>query len=178
MPDAFRNAEAGLQVEMMRLSTSKVQQGRRGRHALRGLAGVQRGVQRGVRGGVLALLVLAAAGLPTGVVAQKYRGNTSAAEIAKLPKYCYAQYLSEQLAKDPQHSIQGCGAFMNHFCPGLVDMMRAQKPTSQRWERAERIESARKNFAYTLEHMPPNCWLRADAEKAAQEANTLAATIR
>lgn len=124
------------------------------------------------------MLVIAATGAPTGAAAQKYRGNTTAAEIAKLPKYCYAQYLSEQLAKDPQHSIQGCGPFMNHFCPGLVDMMRAQKPTAQRWERVERVESARKNFAYTLGNMPPNCWLREDAEKAAKEADFLAATIR
>lgn len=127
---------------------------------------------------MLVLAALAAVALPGLAVAQKYRGNTSATEISKLPKYCYAQYLSEELAKDPQHSIQGCGAFMNHFCPGLVDMMRAQKPTAQRWERAERVESARKNFAYTLTHMPPNCWLRPDAEKAAKEADFLAATIR
>lgn len=126
----------------------------------------------------MAVLALAAVGLPPGAAAQKYRGNTSAAEIAQLPKYCYSQYLSDKLSKDPNYSIQGCGAFTNHFCPGLVDMMRAQKASLQRWERNERVESARKNFAYTLEHMPPNCWLKPDAEKAMEAANALAAGLR
>lgn len=128
---------------------------------------------------MLALLALALGVLSPLAQAQKYRGNTSAAEIAQLPKYCYAQYLSDKLSKDPSYSIiHSCGPFMNHLCPGLVELMRAKKPTAQNWQRAENVAAARKDFAYTLDHMPPSCGVRAEVEKFAQEADTLAATIR
>lgn len=128
---------------------------------------------------VLAVLGLSLVVFGPAAHAQKYRGNTSAAEIAQLPKYCYAQYVSEKLSKDPIYSLSpACGAFMNHLCPGLVALIRAKKPTAQGWQRGEAIAAARRDFAYTLDHMPPSCSMRAEVEAYAQEADKLAATIR
>lgn len=125
-------------------------------------------------------LVILAAGLPLNLAsAQKYRdAKFNAVELAQMPKYCYAQYVDEKLSADPQYSIQGCGAYMNHYCPGLLQMMRAQKPSSPGHERKENIRQAKGNFDYTLKFMPQGCWLRPEAEAAAARARVLDASIR
>lgn len=126
-------------------------------------------------GAILSILLLF---WPVGVSAQKYRGDTTPAEIANLPKYCYAQYVNEQYSKDPLHSIQGCGAYMNHYCPGLVDFMRAQSPALAKPQRVEKLKSAKKNFEYTLKYMPQNCWLRSDAQSSMRQAEMLGMLLR
>lgn len=99
--------------------------------------------------------------------------DPTAIEQAQLPKYCYAQYVDEKLAGDPRYSIQGCGVTMNHFCPGLLHLMRAQKVSDSRGARAGELGSAIENFKYTLKAMPPGCWLRPDAEAALARAKIM-----
>jgi hypothetical protein len=128
--------------------------------------------------GLVGLLLLSLVGVPTGSWAQKYRGDTTAVEITQLPKYCYYQYVSDKYATDPVHSIQGCGAYTNHFCPGLIDLMRAQSVKLRKPQRIEKLRSAKNNFSYTLHYMPPNCWLRQDAESAMRQAEMLGTILR
>jgi hypothetical protein len=111
--------------------------------------------------------------------AQKYRdASTTAIELMQLPKYCHAQYIDEKLSSDPQYSIQGCGVYTNHFCPGLIRMSRGQKISLQRDLRREEIRIAKDAFNYTLIHMPEKCWLRQDAESALARAKIIEASIR
>lgn len=125
-------------------------------------------------------LALLSAVLPlTHASAQKYRdAKFNALELAQMPNYCYAQYVDEKLSSNPQYSIQGCGAYMNHYCPGLLQMMRAQKSSAPSYERKENIRQAKGNFDYTLKNMPQGCWLRPEAEAAASRARVVDASIR
>lgn len=111
--------------------------------------------------------------------AQKYRdASTTAIELLQLPNYCHAQYIDDKLSSDPQYSIQGCGVYTNHFCPGLIRMSRAQKVSVQKDLRKEHIRIAKDAFKYTLIHMPEKCWLRQDAESALARAQAIEASIR
>lgn len=100
----------------------------------------------------------------------KYAGKTSALEIAMLPKYCYAQYVDDRLGGDPQYSIHGCGQGMNHLCPGLVLLNRAQKVSRPKSERREDLRMAKENLSYTIARMTPECSLRSEVEAAMQKA--------
>lgn len=112
-------------------------------------------------------------------VAQSYRDREfNALELAKLPEYCYAQYVNKKLESDARYSIQRCGPYMNHFCPGLIDLMRAQDVRKPTQLRRERVASAVKNFEYTLSYMPEGCWLREDADAAMRMAVELEPQIR
>lgn len=112
--------------------------------------------------------------VPSGAQAQRYRDKEfNALDLANLPKYCYAQYVDERLSKDPQHSIQGCGPFVNHFCPAVVSLNRASNPTRNKAERRRLVEFAIRETGYTLQHMPNGCWLRADADAVMMRARQL-----
>lgn len=123
--------------------------------------------------GKLVVLLIGITGV-TNAAARAYGGlNPTAIESAQLPKYCYAQYVDTRLAADPKYSIQGCGVWMNHFCPGLLQLMRAEKVSSPRSTRADNLHGATENFEYTLKHMPAGCWLRHDAESALSRARAM-----
>lgn len=129
--------------------------------------------------GKLGFLLLIAA-VPAGFAsAQKYRDSKmTAIELMQLPEYCHAQYVDDKLSGNPKYSIQGCGAYMNHYCPGLVQLERAKKVSAPRPERRENIRMAKNNFNYTLVHMPQVCWLRPYATDAMERAVAVEATIR
>jgi len=58
--------------------------------------------------------------------------NATAVEIAQLPKFCWAQ-MGVPNAKGPEYGIPpGCGPGMNHYCPGLVHLMRAKSAGSKK----------------------------------------------
>lgn len=105
--------------------------------------------------------------------AGKYAAGTSAIEIAQLPKYCYAQYVDENLSNDPVYSIQGCGYAMNHFCPGLVKLMRARKYNVPMNERRGYASMAEEDFKYTLREITPTCSIRADVLSAFEQAKSV-----
>ena len=92
-----------------------------------------------------------------------YASRATAAEIAHLPKFCLAQY---GVAKGPEYEIRGCGAWMNHYCPALVDQMRANKSVSDRDRRLRYLSTARRGALYTLNGMKdyPQCPIRPHVE--------------
>lgn len=105
--------------------------------------------------------------------AGKYAAGTSAIEIAQLPKYCYAQYVDENLSNDPVYSIQGCGYAMNHFCPALVSLMRARKYNIPKSERIGYANQVIYEVKYTLRDMTPTCSIRSDVLSAGEQAQNV-----
>lgn len=86
-------------------------------------------------------------------------------ELVQLPKYCWGQHLKE-FAGQPGYSIQDCGGGMNHFCSGLIYMMRANKPGIHRTEKINILAQARVEIQYTLARVTPNCPILTDVQIA------------
>jgi hypothetical protein len=96
------------------------------------------------------------------VYGQKYKAPPEI--IATLPKFCWAQYL-ENVPDEPEFHIQGCGAYANHFCPGLVQMAQAERETHPSILR-QLLSEAKGNMEYTLNNTIdiPDCFLRPRAQ--------------
>lgn len=91
----------------------------------------------------------------------------SQVELAQLPRYCWGQYVKE-LAGKPGYSIQNCGYGMNHYCPALTVMLRANKPGISRQDKIGHLRVARKEIEYTLVRVTPNCPILGDVKLADQ----------
>jgi hypothetical protein len=50
-------------------------------------------------------------------------------EIAQLPRFCWAQYVPDATGDD--FRIRDCGPGANHYCPGLVAMIRARSQANK-----------------------------------------------
>jgi hypothetical protein len=89
----------------------------------------------------------------------------TAAEIAQLPQFCWAQFTAH---KGPEYDIPraACGSGMNHYCPGLVEHLRAKKSFNDPGKRLGYLNYARKRTLYTLNAMKnkPNCPIRQHVE--------------
>lgn len=100
-------------------------------------------------------------------------------EIAQLPKYCYDQYVDQSLWKNPEYSITAaCGVGMNHFCPGLINLSRAQKASIPKGNRRDQLRDGKTNVQYTLDRMSPNCRYRDDVNTAMMRAKVLEKILR
>jgi len=67
---------------------------------------------------------------------------------------------------------------MNHFCPGLIGLIRAKNAANPRSVRMRELNGATTAFQYTLYHMEKGCPLRGDAEAALAQARALAALLK
>ena len=123
-------------------------------------------------------IVLLGSGLLTDAAAQGYAPGTTAAERLQLPKYCWAQYIDKNYSGNPEYSITGCGVGMNHFCPGLIYLIRAQKVSNPPKVRAENAGGAIAEFNYTKRAMTPDCRLRADVDAALAKAKAIQASVK
>jgi len=100
--------------------------------------------------------------------------KTDAVEKAQLPKMCYAQYVDDKLASNPEYTFPpGCGAYMNHYCGGLILLYRASKASRPMGQRKEDLGMANDAFDYTLHYMPPTCPIRSDVEGAKARAGVV-----
>jgi hypothetical protein len=127
------------------------------------------------------LALLAAISLCAGAAAQdggRYGGATPI-ERAQLPMYCYALHVDSKLAGHPQYDIpSSCGVYMNHYCEGLIFLLRAQKTTAPARERKNNAGAAASLIQKTIKAMTPQCPLRADAEGALLRARTIYGSIK
>jgi hypothetical protein len=89
----------------------------------------------------------------------------SALEMTQLPQYCWGQF-DKKFAGLPGYTISNCGGGMNHFCMGLVYMLRANKPGTPRSQKIGPITQARVELQYTIDRMAPNCPISADVQAA------------
>lgn len=54
--------------------------------------------------------------------------DATALEMAQLPRFCLGQ-MGLPGAKGPEYELpRNCGSGMNHYCPGLVYLIRAKNP--------------------------------------------------
>jgi hypothetical protein len=85
--------------------------------------------------------------------------------VSTLPRFCWGQYIPS--AKDnPDFALPDCGAYVNHFCPGLVHMGLAQRAKEPRKKEVE-YNMAKADMEYTLNFTQeyPECVLRPMAQR-------------
>jgi hypothetical protein len=96
-------------------------------------------------------------------------------EIAQLPPFCWEQYLDG--VSGPQYRIdtQTCGPFVNHYCPGLVELMRAKASTGHSKKRLHHLKKAQHETLNTLRGLEkyPACSIRRHAENTLNEISAL-----
>lgn len=94
-------------------------------------------------------------------------------EIAQLPKFCWTD-MGSRVAKGPEFSISRservCGPGVNHYCEGLLFLLRAKQARNTR-ERSSLLGGAEKSVRYTLNAIKnyPNCTVRGHAEATMAE---------
>jgi hypothetical protein len=102
--------------------------------------------------------------------------------LARLPQFCYAQYFDTKQWHSPQYSIvAACGVGMNHFCPGLLNIMRAEYTINpKKFNRRAELRSAKENVDYTIARLkdPASCIYTQDIMAAKQRVNVLGKIIR
>jgi len=99
----------------------------------------------------------------------------TAVELAQLPKFCWAQ-MGAPNATGPEFTIekQKCGEGMNHYCPGLVGLIRAKRMTSIP-AKVSRLRGVLDSIAYTEGFMKdyPKCPIRDHVAASKAEVNNL-----
>ena len=103
-----------------------------------------------------------------------YGDGVSALEKSQLPLFCYGQ-MGVPGATGPQYNIpSGCGSGMNHYCPGLVALIRAKKELDRR-KALTLLSSVEVDVRYTLDWMKgfPNCAIRGHVEATKAEVERL-----
>ena len=98
-------------------------------------------------------------------VANQDPDRPNALELAKLPKYCQAQFLDKS-HQMPGYSVKGCGVFMNHFCAGLHFLNRASDFKLTKFKRQWNAGRAHTDIDYTKQHMERGCAISADVDAA------------
>ena len=90
-----------------------------------------------------------------------------AREALLLPKFCWKQFMGEKFS-GPQYEIphESCGAFVNHYCPGLIDLNRANRTLGDAGKKRAELLRAREKTLYTLRGIQrfPRCPIRSHAE--------------
>ena len=126
-----------------------------------------------MRGSLTVGVLMAAIG--SGAQAISYGGHTpTAIEQARLPTYCYAQFVDTKYAGKPGYSLPpACGVYMNHLCPGYLNLMRAEAATATPNIKVQNARGAISNFKYTLNGMTPSCPLRPEVEAALIKAESI-----
>jgi len=121
---------------------------------------------------IAVLMPLVLALLPAGASGQDVLGgwNPSVTEATLLPKFCWGQFLGNKF-KGPEFEIprDTCGVGMNHYCPGLVALGRANRSFDNKTKRGF-LEGAERGVRYTVRAMEkyPRCPIRADVTRTYQ----------
>lgn len=120
---------------------------------------------------MMALFVLT----PTAITAGNWKADRR--EVVMLPRFCWAQYLDD--VQGPEFSMppkRVCGSGMNHYCPGLLDLLDAKRSVgSESKHRKGYLLGARKRTLYTLKAMEtyPRCPIRSHAESTLAEIEAM-----
>ena len=98
-------------------------------------------------------------------------------ELLRLPQYCIGQFRKEHWNK-PGYRIVGCGTFINHFCPALVGLMRAENVLAPKKERRHYFNTSGNHLAYTRKNMPQNCSVANDIAAAELRHRLLSISLK
>jgi hypothetical protein len=96
-------------------------------------------------------------------------------ETALLPRFCWAQ-LEVPNATGDEFRIRDCGPAANHYCGGLINIMRAKRATNKS-TRLGLINLADADVRYTEKAIAdyPKCSIRVDVASTRAEVNSLMA---
>ncbi len=99
--------------------------------------------------------------------------NVTAVEIAQLPRFCWGQ-LQVPNANGEEFWIRDCGPAANHYCSGLIYLVRA-KHSAHKSTRLELVLHADTDVAYTERAIKdyPQCSIREDVARSRAEVNNL-----
>ena len=84
--------------------------------------------------------------------------------VATLPKICWWLYM-DNVPNTSEFNILDCGAYSNHYCPGLVHLKQAEQEKSL-GAKLERLRRAKQDMEYTLHFTEnyPECTIRQPAK--------------
>jgi hypothetical protein len=118
-------------------------------------------------------LILAVAALMAPAPFAYGQQNITAVEIAQLPRFCWAQ-LNVPGATGDDFRIRDCGPAANHFCSGLIYMIRARGNVKKQ-TRLDLLGHADVDVRYTEKAIAdyPKCSIREDVANARAEVNNL-----
>lgn len=121
--------------------------------------------------GVLVVALTLVSGLG---VAHAAKYKASATEVAQLPRFCWAQYMDNVKGPGYEIPVKSCGYITNHYCPALVELIRANKSFADRGVRKQHLMVVRKETLYTLNGIKdfPACPIRAHVESTLKQVDT------
>ena len=98
--------------------------------------------------------------------------HATKSEAAQLPLFCWGQLMSDEF-RGPEYQILDCGSGMNHYCLGLLKIVRANKMFGNMNYRKDLLVGAKDDTELTLKGMQsyPNCSIREHAEKTLVQIN-------
>jgi hypothetical protein len=99
--------------------------------------------------------------------------HVTSIEIALLPQFCWGQFEIPN-AQGTEFWIHDCGPAANHYCPGLIYLIRGKRPAAK--ERPlPSIQHADVDVAYTERAIAdyPKCSIRGHVDATRMEINHL-----
>jgi len=123
--------------------------------------------------GAFAALALAAPLATTLPVSAQTSMNVTPVEIAQLPRFCWAQ-LQVPNATGDEFRIIDCGPAANHYCSGLIYMLRAKGHVNKQ-TRSDLLGHADVDVRYTEKAIAdyPKCSIRQDVANTRVELDHL-----
>ena len=109
------------------------------------------------------IFVAAIAALSSAALDAHGQGNKpTALELAQLPTFCYWQFRDPKPAGDQFRIDPNCGPAMNHYCYGLISLIRAKATIGNKKERMSLLGRAATDIRYTESNMKdyPQCQIR------------------
>ena len=99
--------------------------------------------------------------------------HITSVEIAQLPHFCWRQF-EVPGAEGYEFEMHDCGPLANHYCPGLLYLVRSKGPAAK-GKPLNFIKVADDNVAYTEKGIAgfPNCSIRQHVEETRAEVNQL-----
>jgi hypothetical protein len=118
-------------------------------------------------------LVAFAAFPPAALGGYREEMHVTSVEISLLPTFCWKQFDVPNVEGDEFH-IRDCGPGMNHYCPGLIYLIRGKR-TSGKNKALPLIQHADIDVRYTENAMAdyPKCSVRDHVVKTRMEINSI-----
>jgi hypothetical protein len=120
-----------------------------------------------------ALLAIAVCVSPGALADYRSELHLTDVEIAQLPRFCWAQ-MGVPNAVGPGYGMESCGPRGNHYCPGLVYLLRAKNP-SKYGKPLPLLQHADVDVRYTEDGIKdyPACSIRSHVAATRVEINNL-----
>lgn len=115
------------------------------------------------------------------IAAHSAVGNATATELVLLPQFCLAQYTKEFQGPPYEIPDELCGVGTNHYCEGLLDIIRANRSTKIDAKRAY-LRKAKVNTEYTVGGIErwgtPKCPITEHVQKTLRQIQSLEGTLK